>query len=349
MTDPFDALRRPDAPIAPSDAFARQLRQRLTAALQPLLAAPMNTTISGRSGATATQHERTLVMTVTPYFSVRNCAAALDFYRDAFGAIETQRLVGDDGRVGHAEITLGGSRMMLADEYPEVDSLGPESRGGPTCAFDLDVGEATRVDAMYAHAVELGAQGLSEPADQFHGNRSAVVQDPFGQRWTLSAQIEQLTTEQYAARAAQDSGHGSFTVETPAASSTTSATATDAARSQVRHHEQGDLFYFTLPIRDLQRAQRFYQAVLGWQFGAPDQGHIENISAPPGGLNDKSEDTGARLWFVVDDIHAAVDRVRAAGGTAQDPVNYDSGWSSDCTDDQGTVFSLSVPSPEYSA
>jgi len=340
MTDPFEALRRPDAPIAPSDAFAKQLRRRLTAELQPLLTSPPTTSASGARAAS----ERTLVMTVTPYFSVRNCAAALDFYRDAFGAVENQRLVGDDGRVGHAEIMLGGSRMMLADEYPEVDSLGPQTRGGPTCVFDLDVGDASRVDEMYSHALELGASGLREPADQFHGSRSAVVQDPFGQRWTLSAQIEQLTTEQYAARAAQDSGHGSFTLETP--STTTNG---DAPHPQAKRHEQGDLYYFTLPVADLPKAQRFFGAVLGWQFGAPDQGHIENISAPPGGLNDKTDDTGARLWFVVDDIHTAVDRVRAAGGTAEDPVNYESGWSSNCVDDQGNTFSLSVPSPEYSA
>jgi len=341
MSDPFDALRRPDAPIAPSDAFSKQLRRRLTAELQPLLTTRPTTTTSGPLATT----ERTFVMTVTPYFSVRNCAAALDFYRDAFGAVENQRLVGDDGRVGHAEITLGGSRMMLADEYPEVDSLGPESRGGPTCAFDLDVGEGPRVDEVYAHAIELGARSLSEPADQFHGNRSAVVQDPFGHRWTLSAKIEELTPEQYAARAAQDSGHGSFTVETANAGATTTGNAT---HPQAKHLEQGDLYYFTLPVADVPRAQRFFGAVLGWQFAAPDQGHIENISAPPGGLNDKSTDPGARLWFVVDDIHTAVERVRAAGGTAQDPVHYESGWSSDCVDDQGTAFSLSVPSPEYS-
>ena len=189
---------------------------------------------------------------------------------------------------------------------------------------------------------------MREPADQFHGSRSAVVQDPFGQRWTLSALIENLTTEEYAARAAQDSGHGSFSLETSSAT-TSVATANGDQPHQVRHHEQGDLFYFTLPVSDLPRAQRFYGAVLGWQFLTSENGHIENISAPPGGLNDKSDDTGVRLWFVVDDIQTAVERVRAAGGTAQDPVNYDSGWSSDCTDDQGTVFSLSVPAPKYSA
>jgi uncharacterized glyoxalase superfamily protein PhnB len=281
-------------------------------------------------------------MTVTPYFSVRNCAAALDFYRDAFGAVELERLIGDDGRIGHAEIRLGGSRMMLADEYPEVDSLGPQSRGGPTCAFDLDVGVAPRVDEMYAHAIELGARGVSEPADQFYGNRSAVVEDPFGQRWTLSARIEDLTPEQYAARAAQDSGHGTFRVEVASGAAASGA----APHPQAKHLEQGDLYYFTLPVADVPKAKRFFGAVLGWQFAATDNGHIENISAPPGAVATSTDD-GPRLWFVVDDIHTAVARVRAAGGTAQEPVNYESGWSADCVDDQGTVFSISVPSPEY--
>ncbi|MCU1398867.1 MAG: Glyoxalase/bleomycin resistance protein/dioxygenase, partial [Acidimicrobiales bacterium] len=110
-------------------------------------------------------------------------------------------------------------------------------------------------------------------------------------------------------------------------------------------------YYFTLPVADVPRAQRFFGAVLGWQFGGPgpDQqpsGHIENISAPPGSLGGSYEG-GARLWFVVDDIHAAVALVRSNGGTADEPVDYPSGWSADCVDDQGTVFSLSVPVPEY--
>lgn len=274
-------------------------------------------------------------MTVTPYLIVRNASAALDFYRDAFGGVETHRLVGDDGRVGHAEIMIGSSKLMLADEYPEVDALGPQTRGGPTCSFTVEVDD---VDAVFAHAVELGARALREPADQFHGSRQGTLDDPFGQRWTVSRLIEHLTPEEYAARAAIDEGHGGFALQTPA---------TPAADSQAKHHDQGDLYYFTLPTKDLARAQHFFGAVLGWQFAAADRGHVENISAPPGGLNDKSTDTGARLWFVVDDIHAAVTRVRELGGSAEDPVEYESGWSADCTDDQGTPFSVSVPSPLY--
>jgi uncharacterized glyoxalase superfamily protein PhnB/predicted enzyme related to lactoylglutathione lyase len=338
MTDAFDALRRPDAPIAPSPAFAKQLRQRLTDELRPLLASTSNP-----------DTDRNVTMTVTPYFIVRNAPAALDFYRDAFAAVETHRLVGDDGRVGHAEIMIGTSKLMLADEYPEVDAVGPQTRGGPTCTFNIDVGSAGAVDETFALAVSLGAVALTQPADQFHGSRSATINDPFGQRWTITALIENLSTEEYAARAAQDTGHGGFALQTPDTQTPDAQVPdTGSAHHQAKRLAEGDLYYFTLPVADVARAQRFFGAVLGWQFGAPDQGHIENISAPPGGLNSGTNDTGARLWFVVDDIHAAVDRVRASGGTADEPVDYPSGWSADCTDDQGTVFSLSVPSPEYS-
>jgi uncharacterized glyoxalase superfamily protein PhnB/predicted enzyme related to lactoylglutathione lyase len=322
MTDAFDALRRPDAPIAPSESFARQLRRQLTDALQPLLATPTRS--------------RGSTMTVTPYLSMRNAAAALDFYRDAFDAVETQRLVGDDGRIGHAEMMIGNSKLMLADEYPEVDALGPESRGGTTCGFTIDLPTPEDVDRSFAHALELGAVEMRPPRDEFYGH-TGTVKDPFGHVWSLTAPMEQLSTEEYARRAAEPGEYGSFRLETP-----TSTTEHDTHDRQTKHHERGDLYYFVLPVKDLARAQRFFTAVLGWQFPAPDQGHIGNISAPPGAVN-VSDDAGARLWFVVDDIQAAVDRVRANGGTADEPALYDSGWSADCIDDQGTVFSLSVP------
>jgi predicted enzyme related to lactoylglutathione lyase len=86
--------------------------------------------------------------------------------------------------------------------------------------------------------------------------------------------------------------------------------------------------------------------VLGWEL---HDGHIANIAAPPGSVSDYyPDDVGARLWFVVGDIDAAVAKVRELGGTATDPTQSESGWSSDCTDDQGTVFCLSVPSAAYS-
>ena len=341
VPDPFDALRRPDAPIAPDASFAKRLRSRLAAELAPLLD-PAPARASSRSAIAGPSPERLVSMTVTPYLSVRNAAAALDFYRDAFGAVESQRMLGDDGRIGHAEFTIGTSKVMLADEYPEIDAVGPESRGGPTCMFDIAVDD---VDAAYERALQFGARSLREPADQFHGSRSASITDPFGHRWTLSTLIEQLTADEYAERAATtDEGFGGFTVQTPDADE---PAAGDVSTHQLKHYDQGDLYYFTLPARDMARAQQFYASVLGWQFADPGAGHVENISAPPGGVDGSGANSGVRLWFVVDDIEAAVQRVRDSGGTAQDPVHYASGWSADCTDDQGVEFSLSVPVPEY--
>lgn len=273
---------------------------------------------------------------VQPYLIVRGGAAALDFYRDAFGAVEDHRLVGDDGRIGHAEILIGASRLALADEHPEMDIVGPATLGGTSVSFTIDVTDA---DAAHARAVRAGATSLDGPSDRFYGLRAASVLDPFGHRWTLHSPLATLTTAEYASRAAE----GGYTlVGTPAM---THGTSVD---HQVKHHEQGDLYYFTIPVGDLARAQAFFGAVLGWRFDEEaTPGHISNISAPPGGLRSMPGESAPVLWFVVPDIHAAVATVRELGGTAEEPVMHDSGWSADCTDDQGTKFSLSVPAPKY--
>ena len=99
---------------------------------------------------------------------------------------------------------------------------------------------------------------------------------------------------------------------------------------------------------DLAKAQAFFGEVLGWRFDDPTAGHVSNIAAPPGGVRPADEPAGAELWFVVADIHSAVDAVRRMGGTASEPVLYESGWAAECTDDQGTKFNLSVPSEQYS-
>ena len=335
-TDPFDALRADTSPIDPAPSFATDLRGRLTTALDQV---PASADVAAAPAPiTRTPVDRDVQHTVTPYLTVRGAAAAIDFYVAAFGAVEHHRLVGDDGRIGHAEILIGDSRLSLADEYPEYDVLGPQTLGGATTAFTIDVDDA---DAAMARAVAAGATVVREVADQFHGHRTGAVRDPFGHRWNLSAPLPAFDDARYA----RESAEIGFThVAGP-------PPANDARRHadpQWKRYGPGDLYYFTLPTRDVARAQRFYAAVLGWRFDDPDNGHVANIAAPPGGVN-AGDDRGARLWFVVDDIHAAVDRVRAAGGTAQTPIEYPSGWAADCVDDQGTEFSLSVPSPEYGA
>ena len=326
MTDPFDALRIADEPLEPRPAFAAELRRVLTTTMR----SAEEHRPSQRELPTEPQtQQHTPTQTITAYISVRNAAAALAFYVEAFGAVEISRLVSDeDGRVGHSEIEIGSSRMMVADEYPEIDSVGPETRGGPTCSFTIEVPD---VDASFARAVAAGATVVRPVADQFHGNRMGWVTDPFGHRWTLSTPIAGFDRDEYA-KASLDEGYELIESQ------------------QLKHHSRGDLYYFTLPVHDLARAQAFFSAVLGWQFPDPQQGHVANISAPPGGIAQvqPGASTRAQLWFVVDDIHAAIVKVRKLGGTAQEPVLYDSGWSADCVDDQGTTFNLSVPAAKYS-
>jgi len=318
MTDPFDALRITDSPLDPRPDFADELRRTITANLE--------TDMTQTDTPVTTQTSNT--QTITAYISVRNAAAAIAFYVEAFDAVEVSRLVGDDGRIGHAEITIGSSKLMLADEYPEIDVVGPQTRGGPTCSFTIEVPD---VDASFARAVAAGATVERPVADQFHGNRMGWVRDPFGHRWTLSTPIADFDRAEYA-RAGREAGFELI------------------ESAQLKRHAPGDLYYFTLPVHDMAKAQAFFAAVLGWQFDDPERGHVVNITAPPGGVRQVEPDASTRpeLWFVVDDIHVAVAKVRELGGTAQDPVLYDSGWSADCVDDQGTTFNLSVPAQKYS-
>ena len=239
----------------------------------------MTDTAAPTSTSTSTQ-------TVTAYLSVRNAAGALAFYAEAFGAIEQSRLVGDDGRIGHAEITIGSSKLMLADEYPEADIVGPQTRGGPTCSFTIEVPD---VDAAFERVVGVGATIDRPVADQFHGNRMGSVRDPFGHRWTLSTPIAGFDRADYVT-AGKEAGYELID------------------GMQLKTHHQGDLYYFSVHVHDLAKAQAFFGAVLGWQFSDPSQGHVSNISAPPGAVSpvDAQVSPRSQLWFVVDDIHAAI-------------------------------------------
>lgn len=138
---------------------------------------------------------------VTPYLSVDGAAAAIDFYREVFGATQRgDRFIGPDGRVGHAELEIGDSLIMLADEHPEVDFRSPKSVGGTPVTIHLYVED---VDGMVARAVELGATVRRPVEDQFYGDRSGQIEDPFGHRWSLSTHVEDVPPEEMARRAAE--------------------------------------------------------------------------------------------------------------------------------------------------
>jgi uncharacterized protein len=204
------------------------------------------------------------------------------------------------------------------------------------------------VDGAHARAVEHGASSVRQPEDQFHGNRTADVRDPFGHRWLFTAPVQAMSDDEADAAA---TAQGLTITRQPAADEATEGAVTMDAGGvdkQLKHYEPGDLYYFTLPVGDLPKAQAFFGAVLGWQFDDPANGHVGNIAAPPGGVRPAAEAADTQLWFVVDDIHVAVAKVRELGGSSEEPVLYDSGWSAVCVDDQGTRFSLSVPAAKYS-
>ena len=121
--------------------------------------------------------------TVTPYLIVKGGAAAIEFYGRAFGAEEVMRCPMPDGRMGHAEIQIGTSRIMLADEFPEMGAKSPASLGGSPVGICLYVLDS---DAVFNRAVAAGAKSLRPMQDQFYGDRSGTLTDPFGHQWTIS-------------------------------------------------------------------------------------------------------------------------------------------------------------------
>ena len=130
---------------------------------------------------------------VVPYLIVNGASRAFEFYAQAFGAVEVLRLTEPGGRVGHGEIRIGESRVMLADEYPEHGVLGPQARGGTTVSLNLAVADA---DAVVERAVAAGAKLVKAVADQFYGERSGQVEDPFGHVWHVSTKTEEITAEE---------------------------------------------------------------------------------------------------------------------------------------------------------
>jgi PhnB protein len=140
-----------------------------------------------------TQAKTTVPHSVTPYLAIRNAAAAIEFYRKVFDATETLRLAEPSGRIGHAEITIGGAPIMLSDEYPEMDVRGPEAIGGTPVGIHLYVPD---VDAVFARAVAAGAKPVRKPEDQFYGDRAATLIDPFGHRWFLATRKEDVSVDE---------------------------------------------------------------------------------------------------------------------------------------------------------
>lgn len=130
---------------------------------------------------------------VTPYLCCRDAARAIEFYKKAFGATEIMRMAAPDGKVGHAELQIGNSRVMIADEFPEMQFLSPASIGGTPITLHLYVED---VDAVVPRAVGAGAKVTRPVKDEFYGDRAGQVEDPFGHKWHVATHKEDLTMEE---------------------------------------------------------------------------------------------------------------------------------------------------------
>ena len=328
--DPMDVLRLPVVPVSPRAAFATELRARVA------------TWLGGGDDPPAVAAEPSL----TPYLSVRGGAAAIRWYHDVLGAeLLGDAIVESNGRVGHAELQIGDARIALADEYPELDILSPLSRGGPSVQLRITVADC---DATFARAVAAGASVRREPADEFYGARSAGFRDPFGHEWSIQQPLETVTDEQMAERLAGSEYRLAPLDDLPVVDlggREPSVAAPDQSRPSDR---PGDLGYFTIDVPDVDAAAEFFSSLFGWTLeqGDIEEGrHIASI-APPGGING-GRPVGFSAYFRVDDLEAAVARVRELGGEVLSVTEYRSGGNASCRDPQGVPFELWKPAPGY--
>lgn len=137
---------------------------------------------------------------VTPYLVVDGASAAIDFYREVLGASERMRMPAPDDKVGHAELEIGDSLIMLADEYPDMDALGPKTVGGTPVTLHVYVEDAA---AVFDRAVQAGAKALRPVEDKFYGDRLGEFEDPFGHRWSVATHVEDVPLNEMEKRMAE--------------------------------------------------------------------------------------------------------------------------------------------------
>ena len=137
---------------------------------------------------------------LSPYLCVDGAAKAIEFYTSVFGAKERMRIPAPGGRIGHAELLVGDAVIMLADEHPEMQFVGPKKIGGTPVTLSLYV---EKVDDVFARALRAGATSVRPVADQFYGDRTGQFEDPFGHRWSVATHVEDVSPDEMAKRAAK--------------------------------------------------------------------------------------------------------------------------------------------------
>ncbi|MGD0380809.1 MAG: VOC family protein [Acidimicrobiales bacterium] len=318
MPDPFEALRSPVAPVEPDPDFAAALRARVERALVlPEGVIVSQTTLPpDQAGARAPARPRgaDAALGLTPYLIVADSRRAMDWYVEVFGARRRgEPMVMADGRIGHAELDLGRGQLYLADEAPASGGSQESRVAAPRPGADATVSfviEMPDVDAAVGRAAEAGATVERAAADNPYG-RNAVVRDPFGHRWIISVVSER----------------------------------TDPTAPGAEPMPPGDVGYVSLWVPDVARAEAFFGSVLGWSFAPGSGGPGRQVAdrALPHGLWGGVSPATLFLCYLVDDVDAAVIRVRAAGGEAREPTDAPFGRVAECVDDQGTAFAVFRP------
>jgi PhnB protein len=136
---------------------------------------------------------------LSPFLCIDGADEAIAFYSSVLGAIQRVRMLGADGKVGHAELQIGESVVMISDEFPDMGMLSPKSIGGSPVTLGLYVAD---VDAVFERALQDGAKALRPVTDQFYGDRSGLIEDPFGHRWSIATHVEDVSSEELNRRAA---------------------------------------------------------------------------------------------------------------------------------------------------
>jgi uncharacterized glyoxalase superfamily protein PhnB len=241
---------------------------------------------------------------LTPYIVVSDARRALDWYAEVFGAQRRGELhVNADGTIGHAEVGIGDAVLMFSEPSDLWPDVPVRAPDSPATFSHTLHLEVDDVDASTERARRAGASVEREPTDQPYG-RGSVIVDPFGHRWMLL----------------RPPGRG----------------------ARLR---QGDIANVTMLARDTHRAKEFYEAVLQVPFSAghPGAWRTDQIMPPLGIMPSQGAEPEVQLSFRVDDIAAAVERVRTAGGRAAEPYRRPYGLVADCADDQGATFRLWQP------
>ncbi|HSL75121.1 MAG TPA: VOC family protein [Ilumatobacteraceae bacterium] len=308
------ALTRRDDGVDPT--FAARLRARVERALGT---SAEHVTIRlverDRVAANPREPERNhpMAQVITPYLCVHDATAAIEWYRQHFGAT-VRNVIPWEGRVGHAEIDVAGAVFYLSDEAPALGVRAPERDGSHTSVSI--VLQVAAVEEFVARAVDGGAI-VQRPIEEAHGSRNAWLVDPFGHRWNIATPT--YSPEEIAARRA------------PSEPYYMTLTTADVDRAAVFYGAV--LGWQSEPQANGGRHVTNTEMPIGLRpennpFGRTEPGQIE-------------------MWFTVRDFDDAVERVRVAGGTVVELNSWDSGREAICEDDQGVVFKLSEPAPGY--